>query len=113
MSNRFLVFIILSCSVLTFHAQNTAKTFTLKDTIIQINSILTSYAVKFDTDKAILLPGSYPFLDSLADLLIKKKNLQIEVRTFVDNHSNAKNKNAKSDLDLEYAQVQTVIDYLI
>lgn len=72
-----------------------AKTFNLDD-------------VHFETNKAALLPNSFPTLDELAEVLLLKKAMQVEIA----GHTDAVGEEA-SNLILSQKRAEAVVHYLI
>lgn len=74
------------------------REFNLKDTVFKPNQVLRSYAIHYELSKATLQKESFPFLDSLAALLLKHPGLEIEVSNHTDSRSAASQSSRSSNL---------------
>jgi hypothetical protein len=60
------------------------QTVSFSDTIFKIGDKLPIRPIHFELAKSNILTDSHPFLDSIADFLVKNKNLSIEVGVHTD-----------------------------
>lgn len=84
------------------------QTVSLSDTIFKIDDKLPIRPILFDFAKSNILTESYPYLDSIADFLVKNKNLSIEVGVHTDTRGSDKYSTC-----LSCNRAKAIVNYLI
>jgi hypothetical protein len=84
------------------------QTVSLSDSIFNIGDKLPIRPIHFDLAKSNILTDSYPYLDSIADFLVKNKNLSIEVGVHTDNRWSD-----KFSTCLSCNRAKAIVNYLI
>ncbi|TND10065.1 MAG: OmpA/MotB domain-containing protein [Bacteroidetes bacterium] len=83
--------------------------FTLSDSVFQQGSLLRTYAVVFDYDKNTIRPPAFPFLDSVAQFLLKHDSLSFEIRSHLDVRSSSE----MYGQNLSQKRAKAIADYFI
>lgn len=100
---KYLVFLYLFFGIYIVNAQ----TFTLADSTFTVGDSLVK-KIYFNYDKADIRPESKPFLDSLAQLLVRFPQIQLEVAC----HTDYRGKDVYNH-KLSQRRAQCIADYLI
>lgn len=85
-----------------------AQTLTFNDTIFKVGQYLPKGKVYFEFDKSEIKAESFPYLDSIADFLLKYQTLKIEV----ENHTDSRWSDKYSRC-LTCSRAKAVVSYLI
>ena len=72
----------------------------------KVNDTMTTRNIYFDYNKAVILPESFPHLDSLVDYLHQKENMKLEVGVHTDWV------NPKYSVRLSSKRAEAIVDYL-
>lgn len=104
MKNFLIILTIVFASNLIAFGQ----TVSLSDTIFKIGDKLPVRPIFFDFNKSNILTDSYPYLDSIADFLMKNKNLSIEVGVHTDTRWSDKYSTC-----LSCNRAKAIVNYLI
>ena len=72
----------------------------------KVNDTMTTRNIYFAYNKAVILPESFPHLDSLVDYLHQKENMKMEVGVHIDRV------HPKYSVRLSSKRAEAIVDYL-
>lgn len=105
---RALFFWLILCFYLAPNAISQDEPFRLTDTRFEVDQTYTSHEMRFQLGQYTILPYSYPYLDSIAQFLLKNEDLSIEIGTHSDSRGSI-----RSSRRLTQRRARSLKEYLV